>query len=482
MKNFFLDKNIDIPLYVQLYENIKKAIQNDEIEEDKLPSIRTLAAHLDVNNVTVINAYKLLEQNGYVHSIKGSGTYIKRQSLSKRIPFTEDEDMNLMLSGILPISKNGINLASVSPAPDLFPIDEFKDVLVQVLDRDRGHAFLYPEINGYRPLRESISDFIHENYNRTITPEQILITSGGQQGLDIISKSLIGQDDLIFIENPTYSGAFASFESRGARIIGIPMLNDGIDIDTLKDYLKKYNPKYIYIMTNYQSPTTYSYSEEKKAALLNLAEKYDFYIIEDDFLTDLYFQNDIKMPLISMDKNERVIYIKSFSKVFMPGVRIGFVTLPNMFLKNIMKAKHTTDISSSGYLQRAFDLYLKSGYWKVHIEKIRRFYGERYSLLLKALEPLKKYGVEFTTPNGGLSIWLKLPSDIDSLNFYKDCVENGVNLVPGNVFYLDNVKNNFIRLSFGAINNEELLQGINIIKNVLSGNLNSIENDYMPFI
>lgn len=235
-------------------------------------------------------------------------------------------------------------------------------------------------------------------------------------------------------------------------------------------------------MTNYQSPTTYSYSEEKKAALLNLAEKYDFYIIEDDFLTDLYFQNDIKMPLISMDKNERVIYIKSFSKVFMPGVRIGFVTLPNMFLKNIMKAKHTTDISSSGYLQRAFDLYLKNGYWKVHIEKIRKFYGERYLLLLEALEPLRKYGVEFTTPNGGLSIWLKLPSDIDCLNFYKDCVENGVNLVPGNVFYLENVKNNFIRLSFGAINNEELLQGINIIKNVLSGNLNSIENDYMPFI
>ncbi len=478
-----LNKNLDTPLYVQVYQHFRTLIEENKIKDDKLPSIRSLAKSLGVNNVTIVNAYKLLEQEGYVYSIRGSGTYIKKRPNSEEFSYLEEGDMELMVSGILPISKGSINFASISPTPDLFPIEEFKQSLVEVLDRDAGLAFLYPEINGYEPLRESISKFLFMNYDFKVSKDQILITSGGQQGLDIISKTLINHGDIIFVENPTYSGAMAAFNSRGAKVIGIPMLKDGINIKILKSYIKRYSPKFLYIMTNYQSPTTYSYSDEKKKELLDLANEYNFYIIEDDFLTDLSFKGKKKTPLKSIDTKDKVIFIKSFSKIFMPGVRIGFITLPINLYRNIIKAKHTTDISSSGFLQRAFDEYLRKGYWKKHIDKVKKVYEEKYNLIIKELEKLKVYEIEYIPPNGGLSLWIKLPEDIDSIELYKECNENNLAIVPGKVFFTDeNINSNYIRLSFGAVDNQEIVDGIKILENILSKSLKGENNKYLPFI
>lgn len=482
MYNFKLSKEIDTPLYIQLYQKFKSLIEENQLVGEKLPSIRSLAKDLKINNVTVVNAYKLLEQEGYVYSIKGSGTYVKRTAPSNEMNYIDEGDLDLMISGILPIPKNSINFASMSPTPDLFPIVEFKQSLIEVLDRDGGLAFLYPEINGYEPLRESISKFLLNYYDTKVNKDQILITSGGQQGLDIISKTLIDQGESIFVENPTYSGAFAAFKSRGAKIIGIPMKEDGIDISELKVLIKRHKPKFLYIMTNFQSPTTYSYSEEKKCELLNLANTYNFYIIEDDFLTDLSF-DDKKTPLKSLDNSDKVIYIKSFSKIFMPGVRIGFITLPNMLFRDILKAKHTTDISSSGYLQRAFDLYLRKGYWMNHIENIKRVYFEKYKIMLRELEKLKDYGIEYIKPNGGLSLWLKLPKEIDAFELYKECYDNNLSIVPGKVFYIDNsIYNSYIRISFGAVSNEEIVKGVNILYDILNKPFKNRNNEYLPFI
>lgn len=476
-----IDKSSDTPLYIQVYKSIKNMIEKKQLKEgDKLPSIRNLSKKLGVNNITIVNAYKLLEQDKYVYSIKGSGTYV-RKNYDMDLSYMEDGDIELMIGGVLPISKDSINFSSVSPTPEIFPIKEFKESLIEVLDRDKGNAFMYPEINGYEPFRESISYFLHENYNMNVSKEQILVISGGQQGIDIITKTLVNQGDYIFVENPTYSAAIAAFKSRGAKIIGIPMLEDGIDFDILYKYLKRFNPKFLYMMTNYHSPTTYSYSDEKKRKLIDLSNKYDFYIIEDDFLTDLSY-GDKKIPLKSMDNLDTVIYIKSFSKIFMPGVRIGFMTVPKKLFASIIKAKHTTDISSSGFFQRAFDLYLRKGLWKDHIETVRKVYSEKYNNMIHELKKLSKYGISFVEPEGGLSIWIKLPEDIDSVELYKECIENNVSLVPGKIFFIDDsVYTNYIRLSFGSVSNEEIISGVKIIENSLKKRQNR-DNKYLPFI
>lgn len=480
----FLDKNLDIPLYIQLYNNIKRMIEKEEIKEgEKLPSIRKLANKLHVNNITVVNAYKRLEKEDYIYSIKGSGTYVKKSNYDVFNSSRKNNHIKLMVEGVLPISKESINFASVSPTPEMFPIEEFKEALIEVLERDKGKAFVYPEIKGYEPFRESISSFLYTNYNMNVDKSQVLVISGGQQGIDLITKTLISPGDYIFAENPTYNTAINSFKSRGAKTIGIPILEDGIDIDRLNKYLKKYKPKFIYMMTNFQSPTTYSYSHEKKKELINLSNKYNFYIIEDDFLTDLDYDEKRKSPLKSMDNSDKVIYIKSFSKIFMPGVRIGFMIVPKHLFSNIIRAKHTTDISSSGYLQRAFDLYLRKDLWKNHIKTIKKAYSEKYNTMIKELEKIKKYGVSFIEPKGGLSIWLKLPEEIDAIDLYNQCVKSGITLVPGEIFFIDDsIYTNYVRISFGAVSKEEIIQGVRIIENYFKQKYDKDDNKYLPFI
>ncbi|WP_286173130.1 MocR-like pyridoxine biosynthesis transcription factor PdxR [Caproiciproducens sp. MSJ-32] len=479
-----INKNLSTPLYIQLYNNIKDMIEKKEIKEgEKLPSIRNLAKKLEVNNITIVNAYKLLEQEGYIYSVKGSGTYVRSPNYNLNVSYMEDENMELMTGGILPISKDSINLATVSPTPEMFPIAQFKQSLIEVLDRDKGNAFLYPEITGYEPFKESICNFLSKNYNINVPKDQILVISGGQQGIDIITKALISPGDTVLVENPTYSGAIAAFQSRGAKIIGIPMKKDGMDLEILNRYIQRYSPKFIYMMTNYQSPTTYSYSEDKKRELINLSKKYNIYIIEDDFLTDLNYDENIKLPLKSIDHTDNVIYIKSFSKIFMPGIRMGFMTVPEKLFKDIIKAKHTTDVSSSGFLQRAFDLFLRKGYWKKHIDTVKKVYKNKYNTMIQELDKLKKYDISFVKPNGGLSIWVKLPENIDCVELYNECKENNVAIVPGKIFFInDSIYSNYIRLSFGAVSNEEIVEGIRIIEKNIKKLYKSEDNKYLPFV
>lgn len=478
-----LDKSDTLPLYMQLYEQIKDIIEQGLLHDDKLPSIRSLSASLTINNITVINAYKLLEKEGYIYTIKGSGTFVKNPELKEETLLTEDGDMALMLSGIFPFLKNSIDFASASPTPEIFPIELFKQSLIDVLDRDGGSAFLYPEISGFLPLRESISKFLLDNYSIQAHSDQILITSGGQQGLDIISKALIDQGDAIFVENPTYPGAYAAFKSRGAKIIGIPLEDDGINIETLENYAKRYKPKFIYVMPNYQSPTTICYSEQKKKELLRIAQEYNFYIVEDDFLTDLSFSKDKKIPLKALDRNDKVVFVKSFSKIFMPGVRIGFMILPKAMYKTIMKSKHSSDISSSGYLQRAFDLYLRNGYWRDHIDDSRNFYKKRYLLMLDELNKLEHYGFSFKAPDGGLSIWVRLPPNWDSIRFYEEASKKNLALVPGNVFFTEEEADiHFIRLSFSAVDEGQIKEGMRIIKEIIGESDTDEVHKYMPFL
>lgn len=478
-----LDKSSSKPMYQQLYEAISKMIEENALEDDRLPSIRALAKSLGVNNVTVVTAYKELEGDGYIYTLKGSGTFIKKQHSDQDMSSVEEGDIELMLSGIFPLLKDSIDFASVSPIPDLFPIEEFKQSLVEVLDRDKGEAFLYPEISGYGPLRESISGFIKENYSISASKEQILITSGGQQGLDIISKSLVETGDVILVENPTYPGAYAAFKSRGAKIIGIPIHEDGIDIEVLKQNIRRYKPKFIYLMPNYQSPTTISYSKAKKEAVLKLAEEYGFYIIEDDFLTDLSFEDEKKEPLKSLDNRDRVIFVKSFSKIFMPGVRIGFMTLPPLLFRQIIKAKHSTDISSSGYLQRAFDLYLRKGLWVDYIGKIKEVYKGKYLIMAEGLDRLKDLGLEYYRPGGGLSLWVKIPASWDAMELYEECSRSKLAIVPGKVFYTEPLdKDRFIRLSFSAEDPQRIKDGLSLLEDILSRRVRDKIDRYIPFL
>lgn len=462
-KYVLLDKNHSDPLYMQLSNSIISLIrQKFLLPDQKLPSIRSLALCLGVNTITVVNGYKLLEQQGFAYSKAGSGTYV-----SSTPPL---EDLNsfslqqIQEEGML--TQHVVNFASASPSPLLFNMEDFKKCINEVLDQEGAKAFGYPHSAGYLPLKKTLCEY---NYPMgiTVAVDNIHIISGAQQGIDLIAKALLRYGDTVIIESPTYQGAVQAFLSRGAQVIEVSILQDGVDLTSLEHAIKKYKPKLFYGMIHNQNPTGVTYSEEKKKLLLQWAKQYDFLIVEDDFLSELHYLDSASFPLKSLDTEDRVIYIKSFSKLMMPGLRLGYMIAPLCIQQMLLAAKRTSDISSSEFLQRALTLYISQGFLTQHIEQIRKIYLERYIQIRHALETYLPTFVCYNMPKGGVHIWLSLPQGFGTNSFYELCKYHGILISPGSVFYRHIKDSRHFRLSFGAVLSEEIEEGIKKLSSLL---------------
>lgn len=482
-KDLQLDKENKTALYVQLSGKIKDMITDGTLPADlKLPSVRKLSGLLEVNQITVVSAYKQLEKEGYAYSRPGSGTYVANflQSLpgDASTAFLDElyqsDDIPVINNDQIKITDKTIDFASATPTSDLFPVEDFKLVLNEVLDRDKGSAFGYQDSQGFFPLRESIAEILLKG-NFNCSPENIQIISGAQQGIDIISKAFLNQGDYIVTESPTYTGAIAVFRSRGAQIADVAMEKDGPNLNALEYALKAYNPKLIYTIPSFQNPTGSSYSNYKRKEVIRLAEKYGAYIIEDDYVSDLDFEDRSLTPLKALDSRDRVIYIKSFSKIFMPGLRLGFMIVPEVLKHLTLEAKHTTDISTSGLTQRAFDLYIREGHWDKHFNFMYGIYKERYFETIHSLDKGMPKSVKYSKPGGGLNIWLELPFGFPVNSLLKQAASNDIVFAPGRIFFSGNSPQsvNNIRLSFAAVHTQKINEGIKkllqMIETILHG-------------
>lgn len=470
-KNIQLYRNSASPLYLQLYQILREMIDGGKLLRDtRLPSVREWTRLLGINQVTVVTAYRQLEENGLLYKKPGSGTYVAdllhRMPANAGNPILQDElypqaDNPFINNGQIMITENTINFASATPTSDLFPVDNFKIVLNEVLDRDKGNAFSYHESQGFLPLRESIAGLLSKG-SSNFSIEDINVISGAQQGIDIIAKALLQQGDCIITESPTYTGAIAVFKSRNAQLADVAMQPGGPDLNVLEYTIKKYNPKFMYTIPSFQNPTGCSYTNEKRKALLGLAEKYNFFIIEDDYVSDLDFDQRSYISLKSLDTGSRVILIKSFSKLFMPGLRLGFMVVPSQLSQDLLAAKHTADISTSGLVQRAFDLYIRKGYWNSHFEFMYRIYNARYGEMVEALESFLPHGCSFIKPGGGLNIWISLPLGFPVNTLLHAAAANEIIFAPGTIFHTGNTPDaaNNLRLSFAAVPTEKIKAGV----------------------
>lgn len=471
MNSFYsikLNKSSNIPLYQQLGDCLCELIENGILfPGTKLPPIRKLANKLKINNVTVINAYKYLENKKVVYSKIGSGTYVSELSLNDTPIPIQNQRKNLYT--YTQLNNNSINFADTSVSAELFPVSKFKLIFNEILDRDKGNAFSYQYNQGYEPLRIALCNYI-ENIGIKTFPDRIQIISGAQQGIDIISKVMLSQGDIVFVEKPTYYGAIGAILSRGAKIIEIPMEEDGINLKMLKNFLNLYTPKYIYIMTYYQTPTCISYSIEKKRELLEIAYKYNIYIIEEDNLSDFNYSDNPIITLKALDYKNKVIYIKSFSKILMPGLRLGYMVLPKIISNNVLSAKYSTDISTSSFFQRAFELYFRNGEWDNHINKMKNIFKQKYTLTLNSVIKYLNNYVTFKEPEGGLCFWLKINNNkINIENFINILVKKNVIVTPGSIFSISGEENSpYIRISFSNIENKDIEKGIKILGEVFN--------------
>lgn len=466
MYRYEIEFSFDIPKYLEISKHIKKLLDDNNIDDgEKLPSIRKLAKTLKVNEVTIVSAYKKLEAEGYAYQKMGSGTYAKRRDTN--IKFKRDYSNTLKKISIQNL-KNYVDFTGEITSSEFFPVTVFKDVLNEVLDRDGTEAFAYKESLGYEGLRNSISTFFWDN---KVSSEDILILSGAQQGIDIVSKSIINVHDNVIVEKPTYGGALTVFKWRRANIFEVDILEDGIDLLQFETILKKNKIKCFYAMSYFQNPTGATYSLEKKLKILELAQLYDFYIVEDDYLSELIYDNKKYNSFKSLDVNDKVIYIKSFSKIFLPGIRLGYMISPQKCKEYIQNSKINTDISTSSLMQRALDLYINKDLWKEHISRLNMAYKDKYNFMIQCIEKHLGSIASYYTPGGGIHFYFKISTSIkiNSMELFYKCMNMKVLITPGVLFY-KNAKegNDYFRLSFSEIKKPEIEEGIKIISEILS--------------
>ncbi|MGM0420041.1 MAG: PLP-dependent aminotransferase family protein [Bacillota bacterium] len=489
-----VDRSENRTLYQQLYSQIKTCIETGRLEENsQLPAIRELADRVGVNPATVVKAYELLAEEEYIYKKVGSGSFVApRQTAGparqERLT-AEEEEKSLEMLGYGQIElNNDINFASATPSSSLFPVEDFKTAINQVLDRDRGEAFTYQKSQGYYPLRQSIAHYF-ASQGLKVPLEEIQIVSGAQQAIDLLVKIFLDYGEQVLVESPTYPGAISAFQSRAAQIEAIPMEPDGIDTTALESALASGDFRLLYVMTGFHNPTGVCWSKEKKLKVLELAQEYDLLIIEDDCISELAYRGESPLPLKAFDETGRVIYIKSFSKIFMPGLRLAFLTLPEQYRSRLLAAKHATDISSAGLTQRAMDYYFRAGMWENHISKIKKLFRQRFETMLAELESTLIPPVQLVyKPEGGIYFWLQLPLGVAADRFYLAAREKRVALLPGDIFLMNQrerrAKNSFFRLSFAAVTPEEIKTGISRLADIFTELDQDVPQDsgYSPLV
>lgn len=448
-------------LYDQLFKQLEEKIVKGQLTgHSKLPPIRKFAKLLNVNKSIIIKAYGLLEKKGLIYKKPGSGTFVSQI----------DTKTNRKTDKYIQFSDKMINLASGTPSEELFPVSDFKESINYVLDRYKGHAFGYGDSKGNLSLRKTIIErLIPSDIN--ITEDQLQIVSGAQQGIDIVSKALLKPNDFIMIEMPTYTGALAIFESRGCQFIGVE-INESIDLNDFEAKVKKHRPKLFFTMPNLHNPTGYTYTLNEKKKILSLAEKYNFFIVEDDYSSELIFSENDRKTLMSLDENDRVIYIKSLSKIFLPGLRLGYLIAPQSIEKLITNAKHTTDISTSGLMQKTFEYFVEQGMWIKQYNCIKEIVLEKFKITTEILDNYLPKGVIYHKPLGGVNFWLKFNKETNIELLIKHLETKNIIVAPGKLFYLNKSQSNHIRISIASIEVDSLEENLKLFCTTLDEFLN----------
>jgi 2-aminoadipate transaminase len=369
-----------------------------------------------------------------------------------------------------------ISFAGGLPAPEVFPVEEFKQACDKVL-RDHGpQALQYSATEGFMPLREMIARHT-SRYGIEINVENILITTGSQQALDLIGKIFINPGDRILVESPTYLGALQAWNAYGAEYVPMPADQYGMIIDTLEETLRT-GPKFIYVLPNFQNPTGTTLSLERRLKLVELADRYGVPVIEDDPYSQLRYEGEHLPSVATLDgqfrKNHEacyrgnVIYMSTFSKILAPGLRLAWMIAPPEVINKLVQAKQGADLHTATFNQMAAYEVSRGGFLDRHIQLIRRVYGERRDVMLSALDRYFPLEVQWTHPEGGLFLWATLPEDLDSADVLRAAVERMVAFVPGAPFHPCGGGHNTLRLNFSNATPENIRTGIQRLGEVIS--------------
>ncbi|PLS08357.1 aminotransferase-like domain-containing protein [Neobacillus cucumis] len=360
-----------------------------------------------------------------------------------------------------------ISFAGGLPAPELFPVEALKVACNAVLNEEGEASLQYSTTEGYIPLREAICQRMKViGINSTI--ENVLITSGSQQAIDLTGRLFINEGDTIICESPTYLAAINVFKSYNAKFVEVAMDDEGMVMEELeKKLLEHPNTKFIYTIPDFQNPTGRTLKLERRKRMIELANQYDVLIVEDNPYGAIRFAGEALPPVKHFDTESRVIYISTFSKIFTPGLRLGWICPGERFIDKYVSFKQTADLHTDSFAQRITAKYLELYNIEEHINKIKAVYKERCTAMLSCINEFFPKNINYSMPEGGLFIWIELPESVDSGKLFARCLENNVAFVPGVPFFPNGTKKSTLRLNYSNMPKEKIIEGIKRMGEVL---------------
>lgn len=361
-----------------------------------------------------------------------------------------------------------ISFAGGLPNPISFPIDELKQSVNDVIDANSAKVFQYSTTQGYLPLRQYIADkYNNKQSNLNYTVDDVLITTGSQQALELISKVLLNKGDGVVIEEPGYLGAIQAFTLREPSFHGVTLETEGLNVEQLKDALKQPNVKMVYTVPNFQNPTGLTYTKKRREEVFEAVKDQDVIFIEDDPYGELRFTGE-HLPYIAAGKMTNSVVLGSFSKTVTPGMRLGYILTKNHELLNhVETAKQATDLHTNIFAQYILHQYLTTNEYDAHVEKIIALYKTQADAMLAAMEKYFPPYVKYTKPEGGMFVWVTLPEGVNALDKFSEAMEKKVAFVPGNPFYTDRESVNTLRLNYTNATPEIIEEGIKRLAEIL---------------
>jgi len=368
-----------------------------------------------------------------------------------------------------------ISFAGGLPDPQTFPVEDLEDISCQILRDKKAIALQYGPTEGEAPLREEIAKWMRRE-KASVEPENILITAGSQQGLDIVSKVFLDPNDIVIVELPTYIGGLQAFNAYRAKMIGVPQDDEGMRMDLLEKSLAKLakknkKPKFVYVVPDFQNPSGVTMSLERRKKLLQLAYQYEIPILEDSPYRDLRFAGEKVPAIYGLDTQDQIIVLGTFSKLLCPGLRMAWIMAPAEWMDRMVVAKQGMDLCSPTYTQLIVAEYLRRMLLPKQIEKIRELYGGKLKVTLEALEQHMPKGVKWSKPEGGLFLWIELPKRMSANDLFPKAIENKVAYVVGSAFHCNGKGQNTMRINFSYSSEGQIVEGIKRLARMLRENM-----------
>ena len=467
-----IDMNNEQPKYIQIKNYFRTMIAKGMLQKgERLPSTRELSSILKVSRNTVISAYQSLFDDGFINMIQGKGAFVSDIGLGlqkkwftdweNRVNHFAKESTKLdIVKNEIAWSQNMIPMSSISPDPELFPMEDFKRAFLNIISLEGNRVLNYGYAQGYKPLLNYLKNYMASKGIET-EGKAILITNGFTEAFEIVISSLTEKGDIILCENPTHNTALKIMRLKGLNIIGVDMIPYGIDIDRAYEIVKSNKVKMAYITPSYHNPTGITMNCEKRLQFFEMLESFDVPIIENGFNEELrYFGSHISPIAAISGKGNSVIYLGSFSKVLFPGIRIGWILADEKLIDYLESVKRGRNIHTSFLDQAILYEFFKEGYFEKYIKKVRKVYRQKFEFSMECanrnIPNSKVYG------EGGLHIFVKVEG-INARTILMECVKKGVIFTPGDLFYTNGEGKDTFRLGFSRVSLSDIDNGTRII-------------------